>query len=100
MRETLHLFRAGKTISEITRIRGLKDSTLFGHLEEAILAGEAVAMNELVSIAAQRDIAAAFQQHGFGNLGSVVESLGGKYNYGQCRLVRAAMQKNTFKTGG
>ncbi len=93
MRETLLLFRAGKTILEITRIRGLKDSTLFGHLEEAILAGENIDLNSILGVAEQRDIAAAFQKHGFGNLGGVVESLGGKNTYGECRLVRAAMQK-------
>ena len=93
MRETLLLFRAGKTILEITRIRGLRDSTLFGHLEEAILAGENIDLNSILGVAEQRDIAAAFQKHGFGNLGGVVESLGGKNTYGECRLVRAAMQK-------
>ncbi|MEI8289207.1 MAG: DNA helicase RecQ [Verrucomicrobiota bacterium] len=93
MRETLHLFRAGKTIPEITRIRGLKDSTIFGHLEEAILAGETIDLNSILGVAEQRAIAAAFQKHGFGSLGSVVESLGGKHTYGECRLIRAAMQK-------
>ena len=93
MRETLHLFRTGKTIPEIARLRNLKDGTICSHLEEAILAGETIAVNTLVSIAAHRDIAAAFQKHGFGNLGGVVESLGGKYTYGECRLVRAVLQK-------
>ena len=73
-------------------IRGLKDGTIYGHLEEAMLAGEAIDVNTLVSAAAQRDIAAAFKKHGFGSLGPVVESLGGHYGYGQCRVVRAAMQ--------
>ena len=41
----------------------------------------------------QRDIAAAFTKHGFGNLGGVVESLGGRYGYGECRIVRAARQR-------
>ena len=93
MRETLQLFRAGKTIPEITRIRGLQDSTIFGHLEEAILAGETIDLNSILGSAEQRAIAAALQRNGFGNLGSVVESLGGKHTYGECRLVRAAMQK-------
>ena len=41
---------------------------------------------------AQRDIAAAFAKHGFSSLGPVVVALGGKYDYGECRIVRAAMQ--------
>jgi ATP-dependent DNA helicase RecQ len=92
VRETLRCFRQGKPVSEISRMRGLKDSTIFGHLEEAMLAGERVEIGGLVSATAQGEIAAAFSRHGFGNLGGVVESLGGKYNYGQCRLVRAALQ--------
>jgi hypothetical protein len=47
----------------------------------------------LVSAEARRDIAAAFVRHGFGNLTGVVESLGGKYGYGECRVVRAALQR-------
>jgi hypothetical protein len=68
----------------------------FRPLQEEIirdaLAGEKVDVNALASADAQRDIAAAFKKHGFGNLVGVVESLGGKYDYGQCRLVRAALQ--------
>jgi ATP-dependent DNA helicase RecQ len=93
VRETLHFFRQGKTIPEIARIRGFKDSTIYAHLEEAMLAGEAIDVNTLVSAAAQREIAAAFQRHGFGNLGGVVETLAGKYGYGECRVVRAALQR-------
>ena len=92
-RETLRHFRQGKTVAEITRIRGLKSGTIFSHLEEALLAGEAIELNSLVPAAAQRDIAAAFKKHGFGNLGGVVESLAKKYTYGECRLVRTALQR-------
>ena len=60
--------------------------------EEAMLAGEAIDVKSLLTAEAQRDIAAAFAKHGFGSLGSVVASLGGRYDYGQCRIVRAAMQ--------
>jgi len=92
-RETLDFFRRGKTISQIAKLRGLKDGTICSHLEEAILAGEDLDVDSLVGPAAQKEIAAAFQKRGFGNLGGVVESLGGKYDYGQCRLVRAALQQ-------
>jgi ATP-dependent DNA helicase RecQ len=92
VRETLHFFRQGKTVSEIARLRGVKDGTIYTHLEEAMLAGEAIDVKSLLTAEAQRDIAAAFAKHGFGSLGSVVASLGGRYDYGQCRIVRAAMQ--------
>jgi ATP-dependent DNA helicase RecQ len=93
VRETLHFFQQRKTVSEIARIRGVKDGTIFTHLEEAMLAGEAIDVSTLVSADAQREIAAAFKKRGAGSLGLVVESLGGKYSYGECRLVRAALQK-------
>jgi ATP-dependent DNA helicase RecQ len=92
VRETLQYFRAGRTIPQICHQRGLKETTIFGHLEEALLAGERIEISGLVSAAAQKEIAAAFARHGFGNLGGVVESLGGKYGYGECRMVRAALQ--------
>jgi ATP-dependent DNA helicase RecQ len=92
VRETLHFFRQGRTVPEISRIRGIKDSSIYVHLEAAILAGEAIDVNTLLAAESQRDIAAAFARHGFGSLGGVVASLGGKYGYGECRIVRAAMQ--------
>jgi ATP-dependent DNA helicase RecQ len=90
--ETLHFFRQGKAVSEIARIRDLRDGTIFSHLEEAMLAGEAIDVNTLVASEAQGDIAAAFARHGYGSLGLVVASLGGRYTHGQCRVVRAALQ--------
>lgn len=94
VRETLHFFQQGKSVAEIARLRGFKDSTIFSHLEEAMLAGEAIDVNTLVSAEAQRAIVGAFQKHGFGSLGVVVESLGGRYGYGECRVVRAALQRS------
>lgn len=91
-RDTLQLFRAGKSIPDIARIRGLKAGTIASHLEEAILAGEKVDAAGLISDPARREITAAFTEHGFVSLGRVVEALHGKYDYGQCRLVRAAIQ--------
>jgi ATP-dependent DNA helicase RecQ len=92
VRETLHFFRQGRTVADIAQIRGLKDGTIYSHLEEAMLAGEAVDLNTLLDRNAQRDIADAFKRVGFGNLGGAVESLGGRYTHGQCRIYRAASQ--------
>ncbi|HUA39845.1 MAG TPA: RecQ family ATP-dependent DNA helicase [Candidatus Sulfopaludibacter sp.] len=92
VRETLHFFRQGRTVPEIAEIHGVKAGTIYSHLEDAMLAGEAVDMSSLIPAEAQRAIAAAFAKHGFASLGVVVESLGGKYGYGECRVVRAALQ--------
>ena len=92
-RETLHWFRQGKPVAEIARLRGLKESTIYGHLESAMLAGEKVELDRLLDAQARRDIAAAFEQHGFGNLSGAVELLGGRYSHGQLRVYRAAAQQ-------
>jgi ATP-dependent DNA helicase RecQ len=92
VRDTLHFFRQGKTVSEIARFRGVKDGTIYGHLEQALLAGERIDVSTLVSAAAQREIAAAFARHGLLTLAPIVESLGGKYGYNECKIVRAMLQ--------
>jgi len=92
VRETLHFFRRGRTVADIAQVRGLKDGTIYAHLEEAMRAGEAIDINTLLDATAQRDIAAAFRRFGFGNLSGAVESLGGRYTHGQLRVYRAAAQ--------
>lgn len=92
VRETLHFYRQGKPVPEIARLRGVKDGTIYGHLEEAIRAGEAVDVDSLLDAQAQAEIAAAFKRVGFGNLPGAVEALAGRYSYGQCRVFRAAAQ--------
>ncbi|HEX4265977.1 MAG TPA: RecQ family ATP-dependent DNA helicase [Verrucomicrobiae bacterium] len=93
-RETIHFFRQGKSVEEITRIRGLKESTIYGHLEDAIRAGEAIELDRLVNEQGRRDIATAFERHGFANLTGAVESLGGRYSHGQLRVYRAAAARS------
>ncbi|HEY2082737.1 MAG TPA: RecQ family ATP-dependent DNA helicase [Verrucomicrobiae bacterium] len=91
-RETFYFFRKGKSVEEIALIRGLKESTIYGHLEDAIRAGEAIELNRLVDEKGRREIASAFERHGFANLTGAVESLGGRYSHGQLRVYRAATQ--------
>jgi ATP-dependent DNA helicase RecQ len=92
VQNTLEFFRQGKSVSEIARLRGVKVGTIYGHLEQALLAGESINVNLLLPAAAQRDIADAFARHGFLSLAPIVESLAGKYGYGECRIVRAMLQ--------
>ena len=91
-RETIYFFQQGKSVPEIAVVRGLKESTIYGHLEEAIRVGEAIDLNQLIDAKAQREIGAAFERFGFGNLSGAVESLGGRYSHGQLRVYRAAAQ--------
>jgi ATP-dependent DNA helicase RecQ len=88
--ETLHFFRQGRPVEDIARLRGLTEGTIYGHLATAIEAGEAVDLNRFFSADGQREIATAFERHGWGNLSGAVESLSGRYSHGQLRVYRAS----------
>ncbi len=88
-RETLRLFQRGFSVDHIAKQRGLAASTIYGHLEQAIQAGESVDINHLLTSDQQAQIAAAFTKTGFGNLTGAKELLGDLYDYNQLRLFRA-----------
>ena len=79
-------------MDQICLVRGLKESTIYGHLEDAIRAGEAIELDRLVDEKGRREIASAFERHGFGNLTGAFEALGERYSHGQLRVYRAAAQ--------
>ena len=64
--------------------------TIYGHLAEGIERGEPVDLQKIFTVAELADVATAFGSKGFGALGPVFESLGGKIDYGRLRLFRAA----------
>ena len=94
IQETLRLFQRGFSVEHIAKQRKLVASTIYGHLEQAIQAGEPVDINRLLTPAQQTQIAAAFTQTGFGNLTGAKELLGDLYDYGQLRLFRALHGKS------
>ncbi|HLP76357.1 MAG TPA: RecQ family ATP-dependent DNA helicase, partial [Candidatus Paceibacterota bacterium] len=93
VRETIHFFQQGKSVADISRIRGLKDGTIYSHIEEALLAGEPLEVNHLFDAKTKEEIATAFGRHGLANLSGVRESLGERYPYGQLRVYRAMVQR-------
>ena len=93
IQESLRMFSSGLSVDQIAIARELVPNTIYGHLAEAIEAGQSVAMESLLNAAAQNEIAAAFQKFGYGNLSGAAESLGGRYGYGQLRVYRALAQK-------
>jgi uncharacterized protein YpbB len=76
-------------VEHIAHQRGLAASTIYGHLEQAIQAGEPIDINRLLTHDQQTQIAGAFTQTGYGNLTGAKELLGDLYDYGQLRLFRA-----------
>jgi hypothetical protein len=80
-------------VEHIAKQRGLVASTIYGHLEQAIQAGEPVDRTQLWTSEQESEMAAAFAKTGFGNLTGAKELLGDLYDYGQLRLFRAAHGK-------
>jgi ATP-dependent DNA helicase RecQ len=97
-RETLRRFRAGESTQEIAAARQITAGTVFGHLANAIEAGEAVELNQLVSVEAQAEITAAFARTGWGNIVGARELLGEKYDYGLLRVFRAARSSSFVRS--
>ena len=90
-RETMRQFRAGSSVAEIARNRGVTTSTIYGHIAEAIERGEPVAAETFFNVKELADIAGAFNRHGFAALTPVHEALGGAVDYGRLRVFRAIM---------
>ncbi|MDA0739636.1 MAG: DNA helicase RecQ [Nitrospirae bacterium] len=95
VQETLRCFRLGDSVEQIAQQRGLVPSTIFGHLEQAIQAGEQVDTERLLPPEQHEQIAAAFAQTGFANLTGAKEILGDLCDYGQLRLFRAIHGKTS-----
>jgi len=75
---------------DLARTRGFVANTIYGHLAEAVEAGEKLELDKVITSEQERFIAAAFAQVTFGGLKEIKELLGDKVNYGQLRIFRAA----------
>ena len=92
-RETLVLFQQGDNIAEIMAKRQLARTTIEGHLETAIAAGEITNIDELVPPARQRIIEAAIVQCDEDGLRPIRDILGDDYGYGEIRFVKALVTR-------
>lgn len=91
---TLEMFRAGMSVVEIARERGVTNSTVENHLARFISTGE-IALTDLVQkekIEAIREAIIKFQ--GIGALSPIKEYLGEHYTYGEIRAVLADFMGN------
>jgi len=88
---TLDLFREGKTIEEIARLRDLGTSTVEGHLTVFIPVGK-VQLEELVPEHKIGPIREAIATHGTEATGPLKAELGDDYSYGEIRAVIASME--------
>ena len=90
---TLHYWRGGRTAEEIAQLRDVKPSTIYGHLADAVDAGETVDLNRVLTADQQTRAAKAFYQYGWGNIPGVLEALGPGFDYGQLKVFRAVKNR-------
>ena len=92
--ETGRIISEGATISEAAEQRGLKETTVLGHLERLVQEGEDVSLDHLLpSSARMKAITEAFDAIGSGLLRPVFDELGGEVSYEELRLVRLTMEQ-------
>ena len=87
--------RSGKSPDAIGELRGLSTITVYGHLADALLLGAELHLDALIEPGRQAAILAAFASEGDGEGGGplrpVLDRLGDGYNYGELRLMQAAL---------
>jgi len=94
VRESLRQFLAGASAEQIAAQRNFTAGTIYGHLADAVAAGEQLDLNRLLTKEEQKEIQAAFEELGSGVLGPVFEALDGRYDYGRLRLARAGLGRS------
>jgi ATP-dependent DNA helicase RecQ len=93
VRETLRFFRAGETVADIARRRGVTTGTIHGHLATAMESGEAMSLRALLNEEDWECITTAFRERGHASLTQIHGALDGRYDFGVLRIIRTAMQQ-------
>ncbi|HZU11793.1 MAG TPA: DNA helicase RecQ [Chloroflexota bacterium] len=88
-RDSALLFSRGHDIAKIAQMRNLTPRTVYGHLAEAIEAGEEIDLSRLVLPARRARIEAVLHDEGYDMLAPVRERLGEDFSYGEISLIRA-----------
>jgi hypothetical protein len=86
LRETLALYRAGKTLEEISKHRGLATSTLEGHLAQLVKLGE-LDIHELMEDQRLELILDVLNSTGNTSMTMAKQKLGEGYSYGEIKAV-------------
>jgi hypothetical protein len=96
--ETLFLWNEEKTVPEIARTRGLKETTILNHIEKLAVKGKIgrAGLSRLLTPSLSRalpKIHAVFRELETKKLSQVFEKLGGAHSYGDLRLARIFLEK-------
>lgn len=85
-KESLLLFKSGKSIDEIANERNLTTNTIFGHLANFIPSGE-VKITDLMSKSSYSELKKIIPTKSFESLSDLKHQLDDKYSYAEIRLV-------------
>jgi ATP-dependent DNA helicase RecQ len=91
--ETLRRFQSGEPPEAIAAHRSLSIGTIYGHLADALTAGEKIELARLMKPDDEAEIKSAFAKVGTSALAPAFELLGGRYDYGRLRLIRASLTR-------
>ncbi len=89
---TLKLLHEGLSYVRIAAQRGLKPTTIATHIVDLATRGERFQIDAHVPEDKRRFIEGLFARHGLARLKPVVEAAGGRIDYDEARLVRAALR--------
>jgi len=95
---TLALWNEGKSIAQIAKLRGLKEATIFCHVEK-LINNEKIKKNDfprLLTLTLKEslpEIHAAFREIGVDKLSLIFAKLVGRYSYDELRIARIMYQK-------
>ncbi|WP_299334893.1 helix-turn-helix domain-containing protein [uncultured Psychroserpens sp.] len=92
-KESLALFKLGKSIEEIANERALNINTIIGHLASFIPSGE-VTITDLISEAHYKELKVLIPKYTFDNLSELKHQIDEKYTYGELRLVLNELSSN------
>ncbi|HMW65371.1 MAG TPA: helix-turn-helix domain-containing protein [Chitinophagaceae bacterium] len=91
--ESFRLYKEGKKIAEIAKVRNLAIGTIEGHLSRFIAGGE-INIHELVSADKYKLIEAAFQKNEEATLTTIKQQLPPDISFGEIKMVMAALGIN------
>lgn len=86
---SLRMFRDGLSVAAIAKERGLVAGTIYGHLCNAIEAGEALPMDRLMTPDQKQAIESALREFG-DNIHGAIERLGEGFDFGLLKVYLAA----------
>ena len=99
--QTKQLLQQGMTVEEVAEQRGLAKSTIAGHIERLIRAGEQLDLSSYLPPQERYDaIRAAFVETGGTLLSSVKAILGDDYSYDEIQIVGLYLDQQEKGTGG